>query len=53
MDKTELKRVFEHRLSKFNHLLKMHSDELEIEKKHQIIGAMNEISVMLKTLENN
>ncbi len=51
MNKNELKRVLQHRMSKFNHILKKHPEDLEDAQRHQFVGAMNEISVILRALE--
>ena len=52
MNTNELRKVFEHRLTKFDHLLRNHSSDLEEAQRHQMVGAMNEISVLLKTLQS-
>ncbi|MBT3465297.1 hypothetical protein HOD20_08575 [archaeon] len=48
---SEISKVLDKRRTELTELLENKSGEIEIEKQHQIFGAINEIDVMVQTLE--
>ena len=47
----EMTRLLEKRRTELIYLLENKADELDLEKQHQIYGAINEIEIFLQTLD--
>lgn len=47
----DIKKIFEKRKKELTALLLNNSEEIELEKQHQIYGAINEIDVFLNTID--
>jgi hypothetical protein len=48
---SDISKILERRRGELVGLLENHSDSIELEKQHQIYGAINEIDVVLQTLQ--
>jgi hypothetical protein len=48
---TELSKTLDKRRMELVDLLENHSGEIEVEKQHQIYGAINEIDIFMQTLQ--
>jgi len=47
----QIKKIFEKRKNELTSLLVNHSTDIDLEKQHQIYGAINEIEVFLTTID--